>query len=247
MAPPKTARVVHAETVGVATRLVELVTDEPLGFIGGQYIIIDSGQILPNGKAAKRAYSILSSDADQTRIQLAVMQIPDGRCSTFVHQLEPGAEVRFSGPWGKLYPPPDAPGRTVVLATDTGISAALGLVRSARLAPLLGDTVLIWLRTSAAYFVPDAFVRDRVPAACGEVRIADIPPIDHPERIPHARSVLAGVLEHGPLAHGFISGDGAVNYALLDELVAAGVPATRDHVESFFNMPKKSAATAVST
>ena len=39
-----------------------------------------------------------------------------------------------------------------------------------------------------------------------------------------------------------IEGDGAVNYALLDDLVAAGVPATRDSVESFFIMPKKSAS-----
>src|SRR6476659_3246936 len=188
MAPPRTARVVRAETIGFATRLVELEPAEPLGFIGGQYIIVDSGQVLPNGKAAKRAYSILSADSDQTRIQLAVMQIPDGRCSAFVHELEVGAEVRFSGPWGKLYPPVDARGRTLVLATDTGISAALGLVRSQRFAPLLSDTVLIWLRTSGYYFVSEAFVRERIPAACREIRIAMTSSIDHPERIPHARA-----------------------------------------------------------
>jgi ferredoxin-NADP reductase len=133
-----------------------------------------------------------------------------------------------------------------VLATDTGISAALGLVRSQRFAPLLADAVLIWLRTSAEYFVSEAFVRERVPAACREIRVAKTSSIDHPERIPHARAIFADVLADGGLAHGFISGDGAVNYALLDDLVAAGVPATRDHVESFFNMPKKSAAVAVS-
>lgn len=245
MATPKTAQVVRAETVGIGTRLVELVTAEPVGYIGGQYIIVDSGLVLPTGKAAKRAYSILSADADQRRIELAVMHIPDGRCSTFVHQLAVGAEVRFSGPWGKLYPPADARGRTLVLATDTGISAALGLVRSARFAPLLRDTVLIWLRTSADYFLPESFVRAHVPPACSELEIAALPPIDHPERVPHARAILAGVLARGQLAHGFVAGDGAVNYALLDDLVAAGVPATRDHVESFFNMPKKSAAVAV--
>jgi ferredoxin-NADP reductase len=244
MAPPRIARVERAEMVGVATRLVELVSDEPLGFLGGQYIIVDSGVVLPNGKAAKRAYSILSADSDQTRIRLAVMHIPDGRCSTFVHELAVGTEVRFSGPWGKLYPPLDARGRTLVLATDTGISAALGLVQSARFASLLRDTVLIWLRTTADYFLPQAFVRAHVPAACSEVRIAAIPPIGHPERIPHARSIFAEVRATGRLAHGFIAGDGAVNYTLLDELVASGVPATKDHVESFFNMPKKSAVNA---
>lgn len=245
MATPKTARVISAERIGTETRIVGLEVPEPLGYIGGQYIIVDSGLVLDNGKAAKRAYSILSSDAEQTRLQLAVMRIPGGRCSGFMHDVAVGTEVRFSGPWGKLYPPDDARGRTLVLATDTGISAALGLVRSARFAPLLRDTVLIWLRTSADYFLPESFVRAHVPPACSELEIAALPPIDHPERVPHARAILAGVLARGQLAHGFVAGDGAVNYALLDDLVAAGVPATRDHVESFFNMPKKSAAVAV--
>ena len=46
-------------------------------------------------------------------------------------------------------------------------------------------------------------------------------------------------MARGPLGQAFSSGDGAVNYALLDDLVAAGVPASRDSVESFFNMPKR--------
>jgi hypothetical protein len=52
--------------------------------------------------------------------------------------------------------------------------------------------------------------------------------------------VLAALLEAG-IAQAFLAGDGAVNYALLDDLIAAGVPASRDSVESFFNMPRKSA------
>lgn len=242
MATPKTARVVNAEWIGRDTRLVTLRPTEPLGFIGGQYMIVDSGLVLPNGKAAKRAYSILSSDLDQDQLELAVMRIPDGMCSGFMHEVLVGSELKLSGPWGKLYPPEAATGRTVVLATDTGISAALGLVRSARFAPLLAQTTLIWLRTAVDYFLPEPYVRAAVPSACGEVRIAALPPIGDPARVPFARDLFANVLAAGPLGHGFIAGDGAVNYALLADLVAAGVPATKDHVESFFNMPKKSAA-----
>lgn len=244
MAPPRTARVIGAEWIANETRLVHLAAAEPLGFVGGQYVIVDSGLVLDNGKAAKRAYSILSADSEQTRFQLVVMRIPGGRCSSFMHDVRVGAEVRFSGPWGKLYPPEHADGRTVVFATDTGISAALGLVQSARFAPLLPHTALIWLRTSSDYFLPEPLVRALVPAACGELRIAAIPAIGDPERVAYARALFAGVLADGPLAHGFIAGDGAVNYALLADLVTAGVPATKDHVESFFNMPKKSAPAA---
>jgi ferredoxin-NADP reductase len=237
MAPPKTARVVGAEWIASDTRLVHLDAAEPLGFVGGQYVIIDSGLVLDNGKAAKRAYSIVSADTEQTRFVLAVMRIAGGRCSSFMHEVRVGAEVKFSGPWGKLYPPERAGGRTLVLATDTGISAALGLVQSTRFAPLIAGAVLIWLRTSPDYFLPEPFVRALVPPGC-DTRIAGIPPIGDPLRVPCARALFDGVVGQGGLAHGFIAGDGAVNYALLADLVAAGVPATKDHVESFFNMPK---------
>ena len=53
------------------------------------------------------------------------------------------------------------------------------------------------------------------------------------------RELVAQLLETTRFEQAFISGDGSVNYALLDDLVAAGVPCTRDQLESFFNMPKK--------
>jgi ferredoxin-NADP reductase len=253
MAIAKTARVVAARfpdtrdtadtggTGSTGTRILDLVADEPLGFIGGQYIIVDSGLVLPSGKAAKRAYSILSSDADQLRFQIAVKRIPDGPVSGFMHEVAVGAAIRFSGPWGKMFPPEGAVGRTVVVATDTGITAALGLVQAARFGALLPHAVLVWLQVDGDDFLPEPLVRAQIPASCGEVRFLAVPPIGHPERVPHARAVLAELMEGGPVAQAFSSGDGAINYALLDDLGAAGVPASRDSVESFFNMPKKSA------
>ena len=244
MATAKIAHVARRDTPCPGTRVLELVADEPLGFIGGQYIIVDSGLLLPSGKAAKRAYSICSSDAEQRRFELAVKQLPGGVVSGFLHDLALGAEVRFSGPWGKLGPTEGAPdsttnGATVILATDTGISAALGLIQAARMQPLLASTTLIWLQVDGERFLPEAELRARLPAGCA-VQLAALPPIGHPERVPHARAVLAAALSPA-VVRGYLAGDGAVNYALLDDLIAAGIAATRDSVESFFNMPKKSA------
>ena len=99
----------------------------------------------------------------------------------------------------------------------------------------------MWLRTAPDYFLPEALVRERVPSACSRA----------PDRAPRPSATPNASLTRGRScarcsrsvvsAQAFIAGDGAVNYALLDDLVAAGVPATRDHLESFFNMPKKSA------
>lgn len=241
MAIAKSARVVGAESLSEDTRLLDLVAEEPLGFVGGQYVIVDSGLVLENGKAVKRAYSVLTGDAEQDRFQLAVKRVGSGLASGFLHRVEVGETLRFSGPWGKLFPREGALGPSLVLATDTGITAALGLVQSVRFAPLLARAVLIWLSEGPEYFLPERVVRSRIPASCADVTISTLPPIAHPERLPYARSVLSSVLARTQLEQAFICGDGAVNYALLDDLVAAGVTATRDNVESFFNMPKKSA------
>ncbi len=157
MAVPKTGDVISARTVGNDARLLELEIAEPLGFQGGQYMIIDSGLVASNGKAIKRAYSLISSDDHQRYVQLAVQRIPNGPGSDFIHGLEAGATVSFSGPWGKFYLREDVPGSTLVFSTDTGITAALGLIRSARFFPLLAETIFIWLRPSVEYFLPEPF------------------------------------------------------------------------------------------
>lgn len=246
MALARLAEVQSVTALGPDSRLLDLrMREEPLGFIGGQYVIIDSGLTLPNGKAAKRAYSIVTSDVDQTRFQIAVLRIPGGLASGFLHQAYAGMELKLSGPWGKLYPSGPTSGRTLVLATDTGITAALGLLASQRFAPLLPRTTFVWLRTAPSYFLTDDVALSRLPLSLGRADIRPLPPIDHPERVPWVRALLRELLlreQRAPLAQAFIAGDGAVNYALLDDLIDAGVPATRDSVESFFNMPRKSAA-----
>ena len=241
MAVAKTANVVGTERLGADTLLLDLCATEPVEFLGGQYLILDSRIMLPSGKAVKRAYSFLTGDAEQMRFQLAVKRIHEGLGSAFVHGLEVGTDISFSGPWGKFFPREGASGRTLILATDTGITAALGFLHAIRFAPLRLQALLLWLRVSSDYFLPEEFVRERIPADCGDVRIEAIPAIGHPERIPHARAILREVFSRGDLDQAFIAGDGAVNQVLFDDLVAAGVAVSKDNVESFFNMPKKSA------
>lgn len=240
MATARFARVSAAHRFGADTRMLELVPDEPLGFTGGQYVIVDTGKTLPTGKACKRAYSVLSADGAQDRFRIAVKRIPGGMASGHLHDVAVGTMVQFSGPWGKLVPAIGATGRTLVLATDTGITAALGLVQSARFRALAPSTRFVWLEPDGDDFLPCALVREMLPPDLGQVRFGTLPPIGDPSRVAPARAIVRELLAAGPLAQAFIAGDGLVNYAILDDLVAAGVAATRDSVESFFNMPKKS-------
>jgi ferredoxin-NADP reductase len=254
--PQRSARVVAAVEVAAGTRHLTLEMLEPtaLGFSGGQYVIVDTGLVLPSGKAVKRAYSILSAADDQARIEMATLRLPEGPGSGFMHALAPGAEIRFSGPWGKLHLHSDplassgARGAlSLALATDTGVTATLGLVRGGWFAPFVADCTFVWLRTATDYFLPEGFVRARLPPGLRAVHIGTLAPLGDPERIAIARRWLREVNEAGGLARAYVAGDGAVNYALLDDLVAAGIPASRDSVESFFNMPKKTAEEGMAT
>ena len=237
MAQAKIATVVGAEMIGPDTRLVELEVPA-LGFVGGQYLIVNSGVVLPSGKLAKRAYSIVSADARQDRVTFAVKRLETGPASTFLHTAPHGATFEFSGPWGKYLPDDARARRTLVLATDTGITAALGLVRGKAFAPQRPQAELLWLVESDRYFLPEAFVRE---ASTIRVRMVPVPPVGHPERVATAEAALRSVLEGGRPESVFLSGDGAVLYPLRDRLIEAGVSGEAVRLESFFNNPERKA------
>jgi ferredoxin-NADP reductase len=239
MAIAKSARVIAVTAVGPQTRLLELALPDgaPLGFAGGQYIIVNSGVPLPGGKIAKRAYSILSSDTQQQRITLAVRRIGEGPGSNFMHRLSVGDEVPFSGPWGQLVAPTasSASGaRTLLFATDTGITAALGLIRGAAFQSQLSSADLIWVSGTDDYFVPASTVRDWLPSGLGTLKTDQTLPTGHADRLALAWSLVQPHLKGSPL-NIYLSGDGALLAALREKLVAAGIAEAAIRMETFFN------------
>jgi ferredoxin-NADP reductase len=241
VAVPKTAELVDAKAMGPSARWLELAMREPahLGFIGGQYIIVDTGITLPSGKIAKRAYSVLSSDADQTRFELVVRRIGEGAASRFLHDLPVGSTLRFSGPWGKFLPEvPTASGTTLVVATDTGISAALGLLRATAFRPHLPRTTLLWLTPSADDFVPESFARARVPSG-PEIHVASVPPVGHPERAAAGLARLEPCFRQAPPKRVYLAGDGSLLYPFAEALRGAGLSESEVILECFFNNPAK--------
>ena len=91
------------QALGPDTRLVELVPDEPLGFTGGQYIIVDSGLVRPAARPSSAP--IRSSPRRRNRaVSRSPSNSPGGPGSALIHALEAGARLRFSGPWGRFFP-----------------------------------------------------------------------------------------------------------------------------------------------
>lgn len=249
MATVKQGQVVAVHQETPTSRWVEIEVAEPLGFVGGQYLIFDSGKIRENGKPGKRAYTMLSADRNQRRLEFVSQKLPKGLCSGYMNDLNVGDPVRFSGPWGKFKWPeadkfqstdPTSRESTLVVATDTGITAALGLLGSERVGSSLGKIHLLWLRCEPHNFVSDEFVRDRLPAGLWGHTFLDCPAVGSPERLEYARVILTEVLPHTEPKRAYLCGDGVLTHGLMKELESRGVQVGREQLESFFNSSKKS-------
>ena len=241
MAQQQTAQVVAARALGPHTRLLELALPEgqSLGFTGGQYIIVNTGLTLPDGKTVKRAYSLVSSDTDQGRFALTVRRVGAGPGSNFMQDVPVGTPLGFSGPWGKWHSPAPESGPLRVVVTDTGITAALGLLRSAGFQPQLPQTTVLWLTESPDYFLPTGALRDWIPAGCREVSQQTLPPIGDPRRADAGRALVREAFRSGAAASVYLAGDGRVLIPIRDELIAGGMSEERIRVECFFNNPAK--------
>ncbi len=130
--PRFTLRIVAAEPIGPVTRALEVVRTDgaPWSNVRGKYVILDTGLVLPDGKAVKRAYSLTPVPGDASRVRLVVKKLADGPGSSALHAAPIGTELSFSGPWGKLVPEAGIGESALFVATDTGITSALGVATS---------------------------------------------------------------------------------------------------------------------
>lgn len=243
MATVRTARLIEREASGDGALLRFAMLDGPLGFRGGQYVIVDTGLLLADGKKRKRAYSLSSSDEAQETFELGVYPVAGGLGAAHMLSLSLGDELSFSGPWGKLVPPAaEVGGKVWVIATDTGITAALGLVRGAGYAPALARTTLAWWSAGPDYFLSRSIVEARLPPSL-PLREARLPLPASPERPLAVTAHLAALLEEAEPAAVYVTGDGHVPLQVRAFLDAHGLSDVPVQTENFFHHPvRKSAA-----
>lgn len=244
MTQQKTATLTKAEQLGSDTRLLSFrMSDGDLGFAGGQYIIVDSGIPIAGDKIAKRAYSVLSADRDQQEFQLGVRRIGDGPGSNFMHRLEQGSRLKFSGPWGKFVTDSAIGCDTLIFATDTGITAALGLLRGRAMEGILDRVRILWFAESENYFLPFAFVIeefDRI--GLRNFSVVEAPPVANTTRVRKALDLIEGIATEETPGRAFLCGDGAVIHAVRERLITARMSAESILLECFFNNPQRKAA-----
>ncbi|MBW4683784.1 MAG: ferredoxin-NADP reductase [Komarekiella atlantica HA4396-MV6] len=124
--------------IGIVQHLKFDISGGDLKYIEGQSIGIIPPGVDKNGKPEKlRLYSIASTrhgdDVDDKTVSLCVRQLeykhPEtnetvyGVCSTHLCFLEPGADVKITGPVGKeMLLPQDPDAKVIMMATGTGIA-----------------------------------------------------------------------------------------------------------------------------
>ncbi len=243
MAETREARLIAVSAFHSDAALLRFAMEEDFVFTGGQYIIVNTGISLGDGKTVKRAYSILSGDENRRTFEIAVHRVGQGPGSNFMLGLEMGATLLFTGPWGKFRLLDEGVARDdtatpiVVIATDTGITAALGLVSGQAFQPLARNTRLYWLVASDSYFISEQFVYDRIAAHCGHFERIQVP-VESTARagwlVQNKDELLQTALckETGAV---YLVGDGSLLAVFRDQITARpGLP-PEIRVESFFN------------
>lgn len=243
MASPKYLQLVSNENLGDESYLLTLESEADIGFRGGQFLIVDTGLRKDDGSPLKRCYSILSSSDQQRRIELAIRRIGPG--STALEGFEPNATVAYSGPWGKLLASAQAEdGPALVVATDTGITAALGLVAGEEFAPRRSETTLIWFDHEPHALITEADAKRRAPESLGCFERREIPAVDDESRIEATLEALDDALERAgadsPNAI-WLVGDGVTLYAIRERLASryGAELASAASIECFFNNPER--------
>ncbi len=105
-------------------KLLRLKLNDPaeITFKAGQYVQLKAPLYEGNEEEVYRAYSLASSKNDKGFIELIIGYVPNGICTTYVHNhLKPGDELLFNGPYGDFYLR-DTDKEIILIAVGTGMA-----------------------------------------------------------------------------------------------------------------------------
>jgi|HubBroStandDraft_1064217.scaffolds.fasta_scaffold04705_4 ferredoxin-NADP reductase len=130
-------------TPSVRELVFERVDAVPMTFEAGQWVNV----MLPiasetGGATIKRSYSIASAPDGSPRFEIAVTRVEGGPASSWLHAVNPGLVLPFSGPQGFFTRPLESAAPSLMIATGTGVTPLRSMLRAALAA---GSRQPIWL------------------------------------------------------------------------------------------------------
>lgn len=91
----------------------------PFNYLAGQFITIHFDK---DDNPIKRSYSIANEPQQLNRIEFAAGFVAGGPATELLFNLNPGAVIQASGPFGRLILKEETPKRFILAATSTGIT-----------------------------------------------------------------------------------------------------------------------------
>jgi ferredoxin-NADP reductase len=148
---------------GVFDMLFDVKSPQQLSFKAGQFVTMR----VPSGTAEgflRRSYSIASPTHATEQIRFIVREVPGGRASEYLMNLQPGDEIPMAGPYGIFLLDASHPGDIVFGATGTGMAAVMPMLEELAQQPTRapGRRLVHWgLRNEE-----DVFARDEIEELC---------------------------------------------------------------------------------
>ncbi len=110
---------------------LKLKDGEEITFKPGQFIQFKAPLYKGNSEEVYRAYSIASKPSEKSYIELLIGYIPNGICTTYVHQhLKVGDTVQINGPHGDFYYNEDSEDEMILVAAGTGMAPILAILKN---------------------------------------------------------------------------------------------------------------------
>ena len=112
---------------------LKLIEPNEIEFHPGQYVQI---RVPGHDEVVYRAYSISSAPSNKGEIELLVRLIPGGLGSTYLHELEIGEDVTFTGPYGEFELAEDMDTEIICVGGGCGMAPMRSILRHvAEIAP----------------------------------------------------------------------------------------------------------------
>ena len=105
---------------------IRLAPPDVIDFKPGQYVQI---KLDSDTGIDYRAYSLASHPDEKNLVELNVKLIPEGLGSSYLHSLEPGNRISFSGPYGDFFLRTDSSRKIVCVAGGVGLAPLKSIVR----------------------------------------------------------------------------------------------------------------------
>jgi Na+-transporting NADH:ubiquinone oxidoreductase subunit F len=224
-------------TYDIKSVTFELLEPDKIDFKAGQYVQIDVPAYAKSKSKVVRAYSIASKPELQTHVELIIRLVPEGICTTWVHQfLKEGDEVYLTGPYGDFYMR-DTQADMIFVAGGSGKAPIKSMLEHLQITGTNRRMVYFFGARSAR----DLYMTDEFTAF--EQVFPDfqyIPVLSQPKPednwvgktgyvIPH----LSGQLRDPKNTEAYMCGSPAMLDAVEKELIKLGIPKTNIFYDSF--------------